>query len=56
MVLAPFRSQMHLLGVKLDPFRTLKVQCGTYDIKLDLDLDLEIDLNMDLDQVQVALL
>jgi hypothetical protein len=24
--LAPFRSQMHLLGVKLDPFRTLKVQ------------------------------
>ena len=28
MVLAPFRSQMHVLGVKLDPFRTLKVQWG----------------------------
>ena len=27
-VFSLFRSQMHLLGVKLDPFRTLKVQWG----------------------------
>ena len=29
----PFGFQMHLLGVKLDPFRTLKVQWGTYALR-----------------------
>ena len=29
----PFGFQMHLLGVKLDPFRTLKVQWGTYVLR-----------------------
>ena len=29
----PCGFQMHLLGIKLDPFRTLKVQCGTYVLR-----------------------
>ena len=29
----PFGFQMHLLGAKLDPFRILKMQCGTYVLR-----------------------
>jgi hypothetical protein len=33
-VLEPLGFQMHLLGIKLDPFKTLKVQCGTYVLSI----------------------